>query len=182
MNFDPNDFQDQAELLAVSQRQRQLALQERNLRELEKNGKFLEAQKLGNSPAKNIPRNRTCPWCGGLLAGMYAKCQNCASDISWVGDNPFQPGSREESKEATKLREKIIADKIYAKTIIACQICKVKILIKDSPNHFLCRPCWEARNLKSEQDKRKKKDKEFLIGLAIISLMAIIVIIFWLSI
>ena len=84
MSFDPSDnIQDQEALLAPLQR-----LQ------------LLKAQ----NQKQSIPENRKCPWCGGGLPGQYSKCQNCASDISWVDGFPCKP--QEEEHEIRKSIEK----------------------------------------------------------------------------
>lgn len=84
MAYDPNDFQDQAAVLAALQRQRQLELSSRK---------------------KIIPENRACPWCGGELPGVVKKCMHCASDVSWFGGQPCNPEDLDELKEESQRRE-----------------------------------------------------------------------------
>lgn len=83
MSYDPNDFQDQAAIAAMLQRQRMINSQNQQ---------------------QNIPKNRKCPWCGGLLPGQYSKCQHCSSDVSWVDGLPCKP------QDADYLREKSLAE------------------------------------------------------------------------
>jgi len=181
MNFDPNDFQDQAELLAVSQRQRQLALQERNLRELEKNGKLLESQRLGNSPARNIPRNRTCPWCGGLLPGRYPKCQNCVSDIIWVENCPYKPEEAKEAREWIEREKLLMEEAVDAESqercakeneVVGCQMCGIKMKQKDLVRN-MCRPCLKTE---LEKDQREEKILKILFNpIVIIAILLVVV-------
>ena len=70
MTYDPNNFQDQAAIAAMLQRQ-----------------KMINSQ----NQLQSIPANRKCPWCGGLLPGQYSKCQHCSSDVSWVDGFPYKP-------------------------------------------------------------------------------------------
>ena len=74
MSYDPNDFQDQAAIAAMLQRQRMINSQNQQ---------------------QSIPKNRQCPWCGGLLPGQYSKCQHCASEVSWVDGLPYKPQEAE---------------------------------------------------------------------------------------
>lgn len=99
MNFDPNDFQDQAAIAAMQQRQ-----------------KMINSQ----NQLQSIPANRKCPWCGGLLPGQNSKCQHCASEVSWVNGSPYKPkdaeykerenlkiwGKQQATEKGLKLRQK----------------------------------------------------------------------------
>jgi len=51
------------------------------------------ARKAEEKRSKSLPQ---CPWCGGRLEGKFPKCQNCASDLSWVQGVPCQPGKEAE--------------------------------------------------------------------------------------
>ena len=90
MTFDPDDFQDQAAIAAMLQRQRMINSQNQQ---------------------QSIPKNRQCPWCGGLLPGQFDKCQHCSSKVSWVAGHPCKPQDADyirgqiekESKEKAKL-------------------------------------------------------------------------------
>jgi formylglycine-generating enzyme required for sulfatase activity len=74
MTYDPNDFQDQAAVAAMLQRQRMINSQNQQ---------------------QSIPKSRQCPWCGGALPGQYSKCQHCASEVSWVDGLPYKPQEAE---------------------------------------------------------------------------------------
>ena len=87
MTYDPNDFQDQAAVLAALQRQRQLDLL---------------------SQKKVIPKNRACPWCGGELPDVVKKCMHCASNVSWFEGQPCTPEDLDKLKKESQRREKYL--------------------------------------------------------------------------
>ena len=104
MSYDPNDFQDQAAVAAMLQRQ-----------------KMINSQ----NQLQSIPANRKCPWCGGLLPGQNSKCQHCSSDVSWVQGLPCKP---QDADYRRKQIEKVEAGaaKIWAKIaarIVDCKTC-----------------------------------------------------------
>jgi acyl carrier protein len=87
--FDPLDFNDQADLLGVLQRQEML----RRMKEQENRQR---SNDRGGTPPEPPPKNRECPFCGGRLAGEFPKCPNCASDVAWVRGFPCKPGKEQE--------------------------------------------------------------------------------------
>ena len=104
MTYDPNDFQDQAALAAILQRQKLINAQNRQL---------------------SIPENRKCPWCGGELLGQYSKCQHCASDVCWVDNYPCKPQEAEYKRKeiARKIKnEKKRREAINAR-VVNCKKC-----------------------------------------------------------
>jgi primosomal protein N'' len=115
MTFDPNDFQDQAAIAAMLQRQ-----------------KLINAQ----NQQQSIPENRQCPWCGGGLPGQYSKCQHCASEVSWVDGFPCKPQEVEyrrklsnqkwEREERRLAKEKKLKDEIAAR-VVNCKKCGCRV-------------------------------------------------------
>lgn len=47
---------------------------------------FLMAR--GLQQPRKVPKERQCPWCGGLLAGTFEKCRKCGSPVAWVNGLP----------------------------------------------------------------------------------------------
>jgi hypothetical protein len=139
MSFDPNSFQDQAAIAAMLQRQ-----------------KLINSQ---NQP-QPIPANRKCPWCGGCLSGQYPKCSNCASDISWVGDKPFQPGSYAYRRELKEL-EKSIGRKIKPedRQIVACESCHDMREKRLMYNDGLCARCHYSLEIQRKKEGRERPIK-----------------------
>ena len=95
--FEPPDLFD----LVTAANQRSNAKQSKkdqaNL--LQKQNQILsELRKL--NAAKEIPRNRVCPWCGGELAEGFVKCKSCSSPVSWVAGWPCAPGQEEQVRQA----------------------------------------------------------------------------------
>ena len=92
MTFDPDDFQDQAAIAAMLQRQRMINSQNQQ---------------------QSIPKNRQCPWCGGLLPGQFDKCQHCSSKVSWVAGYPCKPQDadyrRRQIENELKEKAKLVA-------------------------------------------------------------------------
>jgi hypothetical protein len=121
MAYDPNDFQDQAAVLAALQRQRQLELSSRK---------------------QVIPKNRACPWCGGELPGVVKKCMHCASDVSWFEGQPCIPENLEKLKEESQQREKYLNEKTQ------CLDCSLRTLRRDLEDGR-CLTC--ARKLSFEE-------------------------------
>lgn len=120
MDYDPNDFQDQAAVLAALQRQRQLELSSRK---------------------KVIPENRACPWCGGELPGVVKKCMHCASDVSWFEGKPCIPENLEQLKEESQRREEHTQQlEKYQNEKTQCRDCKCEFRRKDL-THGICLKC-----------------------------------------
>jgi len=119
MNFDPNNFQDQAAIAAMLQRQKMINSQNK---------------------LQSIPANRKCPWCGGLLPGIYDKCQHCASQVSWVDGLPCKPQDADslrrkslekwEKQQAEEKRSRAKAEKIkseIAARVVECKKCGCRV-------------------------------------------------------
>ena len=148
MNFDPNDFQDQAALAAMLQRQKMIDLQNQ-LQSIPANRKL-----------QSIPAHRKCPWCGGLLPGIYPKCTHCASDISWLGNKPFQPGSDNEERARARLQReyaeaqqiKISQVKIEDRQIVACATCQDRRERRHLYNDGLCAHCHYTKKVQIKSD------------------------------
>jgi hypothetical protein len=119
MSFDPDDFQDQAAMLAVLQRQ-----------------KLINAQNQKHS----IPKNRQCPWCGGALPGQYSKCQHCSSDVSWVGGLPCKP--QDEDYRKSEIARKIENLKNIEARVVNCKKCGCRVPQLDLKNTIdTCKKC-----------------------------------------
>jgi hypothetical protein len=123
MTFDPNDFQDQAAIAAMLQRQRMINSQNQQ---------------------QKIPKNRQCPWCGGLLPGQYSKCQHCSSDVSWVDGLPCKPQDadyrRREIAQNRQNQKKRNAD-IVAR-VVNCKICGSNVPQRDLESTIkICNKC-----------------------------------------
>jgi hypothetical protein len=131
MTYDPNDFQDQAAMLAALQRQRQLDLL---------------------SQKKVIPKNRACPWCGGELPGVVKKCMHCASDVSWFEGQPCTPENLEQLKKKSQRREE------YLSEITKCQDCKCES-VRRKLTDGRCLKC--AKKFSAEQQEVARKSTEF---------------------
>jgi hypothetical protein len=131
MSYDPNDFQDQAALLAALQRQRQIDLL---------------------SQKKVIPKNRACPWCGGELPGVVKKCMHCASNVSWFEKQPCTPENLEQLKKESQRREK------YLSEITNCQDCKCES-VRRKLTDGRCLKC--AQKFSAKQSEAARKSTEF---------------------
>ena len=137
MTYDPNNFQDQAAIAAMLQRQ-----------------KMINSQ----NQLQSIPANRKCPWCGGLLPGQYSKCQHCASEVSWVNYMPYKPKDAEyverenlkrwEKQQATEKRLKAEAEKLeseIAARVVFCKKCTCLVPQTDLINTVnTCKKCADV--------------------------------------
>ena len=130
MKYDPNDFNDFEGLQGILQR-------DKILKQLEKNSRDAKAK-------KSVSKKRQCPWCGGELAGEFAKCQNCASDLVWVLGYPCKPEDKDKLKsqikadeDARRMREEDIAREQSSWPI--CSQCNKKF--RDLTDDGKCRVC-----------------------------------------
>ena len=123
MTFDPDDFQDQAAIAAMLQRQRMINSQNQQ---------------------QSIPKNRQCPWCGGLLPGPFDKCQHCSSEVSWVAGYPCKPQNADSRREQIK-KEQEAADKLklaISLRVVGCKICRNNVPQRDLISTVkLCHRC-----------------------------------------
>ena len=108
MSYDPNDFQDQAALAAMLQRQRMINSQNQQ---------------------QNIPKNRKCPWCGGALQWRNSKCQHCSSDVSWVDGFPCKPQEEENRRRILdeKVRQVSALRSKIASRVVECKKCSCRV-------------------------------------------------------
>jgi hypothetical protein len=142
MTFDPDDFQDQAAIAAMLQRQKMINSQNQQ---------------------KSIPKNRKCPWCGGGLPGQYSKCQYCASELSWVDGFPCKPQEEEKRRreslekwekakkqEALLIeKEKKLKDEIAARVVV-CRKCGCSVPQLDMKSTIdTCENCTYDRQTKN---------------------------------
>jgi hypothetical protein len=130
MAFDPNDFNDLADLVAYRQRKQILD----------------KLNELNNS--KSTTKNHVCPWCGGQLAGNFEKCQNCSSDVAWVAGQPCKPENLIRQQKHEERRQK------YLNTKSRCCDCKSEFLIKEL-EESRCSNC--ARKIIKNEEKYQKK-------------------------
>jgi formylglycine-generating enzyme required for sulfatase activity len=140
MTYDPNNFQDQAAIAAMLQRQ-----------------KMINSQ----NQLQSIPANRKCPWCGGLLPGQYSKCQHCASEVSWVNYMPYKPKDAEyvqsenlkrwKKQQATEKWLKAEAKKLeseIAARVVFCKKCTCRVPQTDLINTVnTCKKCADSEKL-----------------------------------
>jgi hypothetical protein len=158
VNYDHNDFQDQAALIAALQRQKMLNSQNQSQR---------------------IPANRKCPWCGGLLPGKYPKCTHCASDISWVGIKPFQPGSKDEERARKRLSAENIEVrqiKIEDRQIVACATCQDRREKRYLYDDGLCASCHYKREIQRKKEEIQRKKERPLVIFVLIVITAILIL------
>ncbi len=135
MTFDPDDFQDQAAIAAMLQRQRMIN---------------------SLNQKQSIPENRKCPWCGGLLPGQYSKCQHCTSDVSWVDGLPCKPQeedllrsiSLEKRKKQQVKEERLnkLKSEIAAR-VVNCNKCGCRVPQLDLKSKIdTCDKCFKKKN------------------------------------
>jgi hypothetical protein len=169
MTYDPNDFQDQAALAAILQRQRLINAQN-------------QQQSTPKNQQQSIPKNRQCPWCGGRLLGEYLKCAGCSSDIWWSRGKPFRPGSEEEKREKARVLEK----EIDGKKICACARCKkMTKKAKLTAISLLCDSCCEIVQTQKKMEKAKEHQEQLrrevktafyvLLGIALTYLLILLI-------
>jgi hypothetical protein len=130
MKCDPNNFNDFEGLQGILQR-------DKILKQLEKNSRDAKAK-------KRVSKTRQCPWCGGELAGKFAKCQNCGSDLDWVLGYPCKPEDKDKlerkfkaDEDARRMREEDIAREQSSWPI--CSQCNKKF--RDLTDDGKCRVC-----------------------------------------
>jgi|688.fasta_scaffold182985_4 hypothetical protein len=136
MTFDPDDFQDQAAMLAALQRQRQLDLL---------------------SQKQVIPKNRACPWCGGELPGVVKKCMHCTSNVSWFEGQPCTPEDLKQLEKESQERGKYLNEKTR------CHDCESEFIRKNLTDGR-CRRCTNKFYLEQEKDARKSTEVGCLIA------------------
>jgi uncharacterized paraquat-inducible protein A len=164
MKYDPNDFNDYSDLLGVLQR-------DKILKQLEKNSRDAKAE-------KTVSKKRQCPWCGGELAGEFAKCQNCGSDLDWVLGYPCKPEDKDKlesqikaDENAQRKREEEIAQEQASWPI--CLQCNKKF--RELVNDGKCRVC-NSKVLKTKRLRLYVVYATVIVGLISIFFLALVVL------
>ncbi len=110
---------------------------------------MLQRQRMINSQnqQQSIPKNRKCPWCGGLLPGQNSKCQHCSSDVSWVDGLPYKPQDADYYRQKRRRRETEV-EKLksqIAARFVNCRKCTCRVPQTDLINTVnTCKKCADV--------------------------------------